>query len=212
MSHRRIYDCSPLLEPGISVFPGDTPLSREVLMDCALGHNITLSTLRTTVHVGTHADAPSHYGAGAKTIEQMELDRYLGPCRVVSARGQRDERVRASDLVTPLDAIAEPRLLIRTDSQPDKRVFNEDFRGIEPALIAAMGERGVRLLGVDTPSVDDASSKDLPAHAACLSADIAILEGLCLEEVPDGVYELIALPLKLAGFDASPVRVVLREL
>lgn len=216
-----IIDISPELSCGIAVFPGDTPLAREVLMDTERGDPITLSTLRSTVHVGSHADAPSHYARGGQTIDQVALARYIGPCAVVGVaervrRVSGGLRVGVNDLIGKkargIDAITQPRVLIKTMTQPDKREFGADFAGIEPALIGALADRGVTTIGVDTPSVDVAASKDLPAHAAFHRHDVVIIEGLVLDHVEPGEYELIALPLKLTGFDASPVRAVLRSL
>jgi arylformamidase len=116
--------------------------------------------------------------------------------------------VQWSDLAQ--EPLAE-RLLVATNSYPDPEVFNEDFAGLAPELIDALSDRGVRLVGIDTPSVDLFSSKDLPAHAACARSGVFILEGVMLDKVPPGLYDLIALPLKLVGFDASPVRAVLRD-
>ena len=104
------------------------------------------------------------------------------------------------------------RVLFATGSYPDPTRFNEDFVALAPEVVDALGARGARLVGIDTPSVDLFDSKDLPTHQACLRHDMAILEGLVLDAVPEGAYELIALPLKLQGFDASPVRAVLRSL
>ncbi len=202
-----IYDISALITDSIAVFPGDTPPTREVLMDMRKGDALTLSTLRSTVHVGAHADAPSHYGAEAPTIEQVDLQRYVGPCQVVRVATSRGA------LLTP-DAInaeiTEPRVLFATGTYPDPSTFNTDFAALSPELIDWLAERDVKLIGVDTPSVDPADSKDLAAHKAFLKNDVYILEGLVLSDVPAGRYELIALPLKLVGFDASPVRAVLR--
>ncbi len=202
-----IYDISPPISDSIAVFPGDTPPTREVLMDMHKGDAITLSTLRSTVHVGAHADAPSHYGADAPTIDQVDLHRYVGPCQVVRVAASRGA------LLSP-DAIhaeiTEPRVLFATGTYPDPGTFNTDFAGLSPGLVDWLAERGVNLAGVDTPSVDPADSKDLPAHKAFLKNDMYILEGLVLSDVPEGLYELIALPLKLVGFDASPIRAVLR--
>lgn len=116
--------------------------------------------------------------------------------------------MRPSDLPSDLGA---PRLLVRTDTFTDPDHFREDFAALHPDLVASCADRGVRLIGIDTPSVDPFSSKDLPAHRAFLARDLAILEGLVLANVPDGLYELIALPLRLDGFDASPVRAILRS-
>jgi arylformamidase len=199
-----IHDISPLISPRLAVWPGDTPPSREILLDIANGDNITLSTLRATVHLGAHADAPSHYGVGP-AIHERDLSLYVGRCRVVRVNVGRGQRVG------PLDVTAE-RVLIATDTFPNPEHFNEDFAGLSVELIESLASRGARLIGIDTPSVDLFASKDLPAHAACLRHDVAILEGLVLRGVPEGEYELIALPLRLEGFDASPVRAVLRTL
>ncbi len=203
----RIYDISPALSPNTAVFPGDTPLTREILLDTANGDPITLSTLHSTVHLGSHADAASHYGNNAPTIDQMPLEHFLGPCRVVEAQ------VKAGESVTPARVQVPPgtaRVLIRTGSQPDKHVFPPDFVPLSVELIDALAEQGVITVGVDTPSVDACDSKELPVHASFLRNKIAIIEGLVLDAVPVGDYELIALPLKLVGFDASPVRAILR--
>lgn len=209
------HDLSPLIDPRLKVWPGDTPPGREVLCDIGRGDNITLSTIRATVHLGSHVDGPNHYSAGAPGVDAWPLDRFWGPCLVVDAPAPRrpgGARLREADLRTPLAALRHARVLLRTGTFPDPTVFNEDFAGLDPALVDAMAARGVQLLGVDTPSVDTFDSKDLPAHGACLRHNIAILEGLVLRDVPPGEYELCALPLKLAGFDASPVRAALRPL
>lgn len=208
----RLIDISPPVGEATEVFPGDTRLTREVLLDMARGDPITLSTLHSTVHIGAHADAPSHYGRDGRTIERMELDRYLGPCVVVEAKVERGERVGVNDLIGGIGAVTEARVLIRTGTQPDKQTFNRDFAALKPELVHALADRGVMTIGIDTPSVDLSDSKDLPAHRAMLERDVAILEGLVLDGVEPGRYELIALPLRLAGFDASPVRAVLRAM
>ncbi|MGE0431479.1 MAG: cyclase family protein [Planctomycetota bacterium] len=206
-----LHDITPPVSPALAVWPGDTPPSREVLCDMKRGDNITLSSLRATVHLGAHVDAPSHYGVDAESIDQRSLDIYVGRCQVVRASGmQRGQRVGMAHLGGA--TISEPRVLIATGSYPDPHRFNEDFCGLEPALVDELHGHGVRLIGIDTPSVDLFSSKDLPAHQRFLANHMAILEGVVLSQVPDGVYELIALPLRLVGFDASPVRAVLREI
>ncbi|MGE3107000.1 MAG: cyclase family protein [Phycisphaerales bacterium] len=217
----RVFDITPAVTPNLAVWPGDTPLSREVLCRQEDGASVTLSTLRATVHLGAHADGPNHYGVGAAGIGERPLDPYIGPCRVVHVPGARGRRVGVADFKQSLDApgtsggatsLDESRVLLRTDSFPDPTNWNPDFAAIEPALIDLLHSRGVRLIGIDTPSVDTQDSKDLPAHRAFLRHDMCILEGLDLRAVPAGVYELIALPLKLIGFDASPVRAILRTI
>jgi arylformamidase len=204
-----LYDLSPEITPALAVWPGDTPPSREVLCDLRSGASVTLSTLRATVHLGAHADAPSHYALDAPGIGERPLDYYLGRCQVVRVPARRGAGIALADVPRP---IVEPRVLFATGTFPDPRRFNEDFAALSPELIDRLHERGVMLVGIDTPSVDLFDSKDLPAHRAVLRHDMAILEGLDLTNVPEGSYELIALPLRLSGFDASPVRAVLRTL
>jgi arylformamidase len=206
---RAIHDITPPVSEALAVWPGDTPPSREVLLDMRRGDNLTLSTLHATVHLGAHADAPSHYRADAPSIDRVELEPYLGRCRVLRVPAERGRRI--GPRVLPDDPL-EPRLLLATGTYSDPTRFDERFAALSTDLVAALCERGVRLVGIDTPSVDLFDSKELPAHKACLDGGLAILEGLVLEGVREGVYELIALPLRLEGFDASPVRAVLREL
>jgi len=204
-----IYDISPPITDRLRVWPGDTPPTREILLDMQRGDNITLSTLRATVHLGAHADAPSHYGADAPTIDQQPLDTYLGPCQVVRVAVPPRTRLDLSMLPGPIRA---QRVLFATGTFPNPEHFSEDFAALDPVLIEHLHRQGVRLIGIDTPSVDLFDSRDLPAHHICLQCGVAILEGLVLKEVPEGTYELIALPLRLVGYDASPVRAVLRTI
>lgn len=204
-----LYDISPPIGDRLAVWPGDTPPRREVLLDLDRGDSVTLSALHATVHLGAHADGPNHYGRGQPAIDSRDLDFYLGACQVVQVEVDRGGLVRRENLRGPILA---PCVLIRTNTFPDSTVFREDFAALAPEFVESLAREGVKLIGIDTPSVDPFSSKDLPAHAAFLRFDMAILEGLVLAEVPDGLYELIALPLRLVGFDASPVRAVLRTL
>ena len=204
-----LFDITPPITTRLAVWPGDTPPTREVLCEIERGATVTLSTLRATVHLGAHADGPNHYGAGARSIERQPLERYLGLCEVVRARIGRGGRVTMHDLARRPTA---PRVLIATETFPDPEQWSEDFAALDPTLVDALADQGVMTIGIDTPSVDLFSSKDLPAHKRFLARDVAILEGLRLGHVPDGTYELIALPLPLVGFDASPVRAVLRTL
>jgi arylformamidase len=204
-----IYDISPPISEHLAVWPGDTPPSREVLLDRKRGDNITLSTLRATVHLGAHADAPSHYSANAPAINERSLDYYIGPCQVMYIRVGRGELIRPDMLPVPIQA---ERVLLATGTFPDPEHFNEDFAAPSPELVVTLHKLGVKLIGIDTPSVDLVDSKDLPSHHAFLRCDMAILEGLVLRDVPAGLYELIALPLRLVGFDASPVRAILKSL
>jgi arylformamidase len=203
-----IFDITPAVSPRLQVWPGDTPPARELLQDMHRGDHITLSTLHATVHLGAHADAPSHYGVDSPTIDECSLDPYLGPCQVLRVHVPRRSCITPDKLSF---AIKAPRLLLATGTYPDPESFNTDFAALAPELVEHLFRQGVRLIGIDTPSVDLFDSKDLPSHRQCLNYDMAILEGLMLKDVPDGLYELIALPLKLVDFDASPVRAILRS-
>ncbi|NBO91268.1 MAG: arylformamidase [Planctomycetia bacterium] len=146
-----------------------------------------------------------HTGNGP-SIDQCDLSRYLGRCQVLRVKVARGQRVGPIS-----QTITAEKVLIATDTYPSpEEQFAEDFAALSVEMIAALAAQGVHLIGIDTPSVDLFASKDLPAHAACLNYDIAILEGLVLSQVPEGEYELIALPLRLEGYDASPVRAILR--
>lgn len=206
-----IYDITPPVTPGLGVWPGDTPATREVLMQIERGDTVTLSTLRTTVHLGAHADAPLHYGAGAAAIEQRALDFYIGKCHVLHVSVPRGTRVTPA-MVAAAGGVKAPRVLLGTGTFPNPEQWNNDFAALSPELVDELHRAGVRLIGIDTPSVDLMDSKDLPAHKRFLANDMAILEGLVLADVPAGIYELIAPPLRLVGFDASPVRALLRTI
>lgn len=208
--HPIIIDISPLISARTAVWPGDEPFSRSVALDMHQGHNLTLSGIRTTVHIGAHADAPNHYRADGASIDQVDLTAYIGPCEVIDCRAPRDGLILPEHCAAAL-ARGARRLLFRTLTQPDPEQFNTDFAAFSPAAMQAMGAAGVLLVGIDTASVDPFNSKDLPAHQVLAQFGMRNLEGLDLRQVSPGHYELIALPLKLADCDASPVRAVLRR-
>jgi arylformamidase len=229
MSLVTLFDITPPIGPKLAAWPGDTPASREVLMDMARDDNVTLSTLRATVHLGAHADGPNHYGKDAPAIDERSLDYYLGPCQVIRVDVARATRITVEmlpDAIRQLPAVSgndlasraerpihlPPRVLFATGTFPDPQNWNGDFAALSVELIDFLHERGVITVGIDTPSVDLFDSKDLPAHKAILRHNMSILEGLVLKDVPEGTYELIALPLPLVGFDASPVRAILRTI
>ncbi len=198
-----LIDISPTLHPGVAVWPGDVAFRREVALSMAEGANLELSSITTTVHVGAHTDAPSHYVLGGPGIAERSLEFYYGPCQVIDAPGS--GRIQPSEV----DAVRAIRVLFRTGSFPDPNHFNPDFRSLSPELVDTLAAQGVRLVGLDTPSVDPFECKALKAHNAIARADMAILEGVVLDHVEPGLYTLVAFPLKLAEADASPVRAVL---
>jgi arylformamidase len=213
-AHEVLFDLSPVISESLPVWPGDNAFSREVLLDTEKGANITLSTIRTTVHLGSHADGSNHYATAAEGgvgINAMPLEHYLGPCTVVQASGLAHGRRLTPADFPALASLRTPRVLLKTGTFPDPTRWNPDFAGLSVELIEALAARGVLTIGVDTPSVDLQDSKDLPAHRAILRHRIAILEGLVLRDVPPGEYDLSAAPLKIKDADASPVRAVLRR-
>ncbi len=161
------------------------------------------------MHLGAHADGPNHYGKDSPAIHERSLEYYLGPCQVIRIKAERGKRIMPSMVQ---DTVSQKRVLFASGTYTDPTRFTEDFAALSPELVDWLADQGVITVGIDTPSVDLFSSKDLPAHHAVLRQDMAILEGLALRDIPAGVYELISLPLRLVGFDASPVRAVLRSL
>ncbi len=174
----------------------------------AAGAHLDLSAVHTTVHLGAHADAPSHFGAAAEGIDRVDLSPYLGACEVMEVAVPFGARLFPQDLPRSPRA---PRVLFRTNTFPDPDHWNEDFASLSPELIEVLHNQGVVLVGIDTPSVDPMSSKALESHQALLRTGIRNLEGLVLGGLQEGLYTLIALPLKLKDADASPVRAVLVE-
>lgn len=206
----RIWDISQTLRPGLPVWPGDTPFAKGRRWTQGSGSPVTVSYFTTTVHAGAHADAPLHYSARGESAADVPLDAYLGPCRLIDARGERGAITAAFVARAVVDP--PPRVLFRTYDHFPTWEWKSDFTVVEAHAIRALAALGVRLIGLDSPSLDPQDSKTMDAHHAVLAADMRVLEGLVLDEVPLGDYELIALPLKLEGLDASPVRAVLREL
>ncbi|MEQ1502839.1 MAG: cyclase family protein [Myxococcota bacterium] len=202
----RLVDISPILSARVAVWPGDVPFSRTINESIAAGANIDLSSITTTVHVGAHTDAPSHYVGDGATIDRRPLDLYFGPCQVIDAPVGRGERVLPEHLYGPIRA---PRVLFRTGTFPDPDRFDEDFAALSPALIEVLAAQGVVLVGIDTPSIDLCHDREILTHHAVARHDLAVLEGIVLAHVDPGIYELVAFPLKIEGADASPVRAVL---
>lgn len=206
----RIWDISPTVYDASPVFPGDQPFRADWTFRIGPGCPVNVARLTLSPHTGAHADAPLHYAEGGVAAGDLDLAPYLGRCRVVHAVGARPV-VTWDEVAAAVGDAPPPRVLVRTyDRQPDD--WDDGFAGLDAGLVDALAERGVRLVGVDTASLDPADSKTLDAHHAAARGDVRILENLLLDEVAAGDYELIALPLKLATADAAPVRAVLREL
>ncbi len=203
-----LIDISPLVDADLSVWPGDTRFSATDLLRIEQGASVHLSTITLSCHTGAHADAPCHYLAGAESIAEVPLDRYLGPCLLADVR-PRNHAVAPRD-VEGLDLAGVRRLLLRTRERGDRTRFPDPLTCLTVELVEWLARHDVVLVGTDSPSMDRFDSKDLPCHKALYRNGIANLECLMLDGVPCGRYELIALPLRLAGRDASPVRAVLR--
>ena len=201
-----LIDISPLVTHRLQVWPGDVPYRHEESLDIARGDNLTLGAVQTTLHVGAHADAPRHYVADGQDIGSRDLSLYYGTCQVLAVSAPRGGRLRPTHLGT---AIVAPRVLFKTGSLPDPEDWNRDFNSLSPELVDFLAAAGVRLVGIDTPSIDPFDDKRLESHQAVAKHDMGVLEGLVLEHVEPGRYLLVALPLRLAGADASPVRAAL---
>jgi arylformamidase len=206
---KRLWDISPSVAPGFPVFPGDEPFSLRWMQAIGPSCPINVSALTMSPHTGSHADAPLHYDPLGASIGEVPLQTYLGPCRVIHAIGA-GALVRPDDLAPHLRD-APPRVLLRTYGAVPEG-WDPAFTAVAPAAVDLLHANGVRLVGIDTPSLDPEQSKSLDSHQRLRAHGIAVLEGLLLDDVPPGDYELIALPLKWHGVDASPVRAVLREL
>jgi arylformamidase len=205
----KLWDISPAIGPGFPVFPGDTPFAQRWTWTLDERCLVNVSELTLSPHTGAHTDAPLHYDASGASIAEVDLATYLGPCRVVHAIGVgalvRPEHVLSRLQDTP------PRVLLRTYARAPTD-WDAAFTAIAPDTVDVLHGHGVRLIGIDTPSLDLEASKTLDSHQCVRRHGMAILEGIVLDDVAEGDYELIALPLKIAGCDASPVRAVLREL
>ncbi|HEX9109208.1 MAG TPA: cyclase family protein [Longimicrobiales bacterium] len=204
----RIIDISQPLGATTPEWPGDAPFRLAWTMRRERGDSVNVAEIASTVHIGTHADGPGHTLDGRPAIGSVALEPYLGPAVVVHADGA--SALQAA-LLDGLDLERTPRVLLRarTPAQAAASGFQRDFAALTPGLARALVERGARLVGTDSPSVDPFDSKDLEAHGILTGGGVAILENLALQDVPEGEYTLIALPLKLVDADSSPVRAVL---
>ncbi|WP_144162936.1 arylformamidase [Paraburkholderia sp. BCC1885] len=207
---KTFWDITPAIDAATPVWPGDTPVGIERVWRMEAGSPVNVARLTLSPHTGAHTDAPLHYDAGGAAIGAVPLDAYLGPCRVIHCIG-------AAPLVTP-EQVAHalqdlpPRVLLRTYERAPTAAWDSAFCAVAPQTIDLLAAHGVKLIGIDTPSLDPQDSKTMDAHHRIRAHRMAILEGIVLDEVAPGDYELIALPLKFATLDASPVRAVLRAL
>lgn len=205
-----IRDITQPLRAGTPAWPGDTAFSADRTWTHGPGCPVNVSRFQASTHAGTHADAPLHYDPHGQPIDAVVLDAYIGPARVVDLRGQGP--LVTSAMIEPALAAPPARILLRTYDRFPHDAWTDAFMAVSAAAIERMAARGVVLIGTDAPSLDPQDSKTMDAHLAVRAAGMAILEGLVLDGVPAGDYELVALPMKLEGLDAAPVRAVLRDL
>lgn len=205
---RRLVDISQPVDASVACWPGDTPFHSEWVAHIDDGAPVTVSRLTTSPHNGTHADAPLHFLSGGATIGEVDVGKYVGPCRVVERLGSgplteaevRRWRVRAGE-----------RILVRTRRRVDPRKFPARFAHLTGASAAILAGAGAALFGIDTPSVDHRDSRTMDAHRALLAGGVAILENLDLTRAAPGRWRLVAPPLRFTRLDASPVRALLER-
>jgi arylformamidase len=210
MNDKRVWDISPPVHAGSPVFPGDAAYQQQWAATIEPGCPVNVSTLTLSPHTGAHADAPLHYDPQGTPIGQIDLTPYLGRCRVIHAIGVRPlvEWRHLEHALADLPA----RVLVRTYQRMPVDRWDPNLAAYAPETIERLAGLGVKLVGIDTASIDPADSKELASHQVIRRCDIRVLENLVLDDVAEGDYELIALPLKLVTADASPVRAVLREI
>ena len=204
-----LWDISPVISPDLPVWPGDTRFAASGTWDIADSCPVKVSRISLSTHTGAHCDAPSHYEQQGLSIDAVPLDAYLGACRVIHCVGTLVVEPRHIEHALQ---DAPPRVLLRTYLNAPQTEWDPDFASVAATTITLLAQHGVKLIGIDTPSLDPQDSKTLDAHHAVHTHRMAILEGIVLDAIAEGDYELIALPLKLRGMDASPVRAILRSL
>lgn len=207
---RQLWDISPAITPATPVFPGDTPYSQQWCATIGPGCPVNVSAITMSPHVGAHADAPLHYDAQGASMGEVDLAPFLGPCRVIHAIGC-GPLVQWQHIQHAITPDLPARVLVRTYAQAPT-TWDDDLAGYAPETVQQLADLGVQLIGIDTASIDPATSKTLDSHMVIRARGLRVLENLVLDDVPEGDYELIALPLKLSHADASPVRAVLRAL
>jgi arylformamidase len=202
----KIYDITKMINTSLALWPGDQSYSRHestYQLNDMTGHS---SWMTASLHTGTHVDAHYHYSADGLTIDHHDLSRYIGRCQVIDVTHAKGDHIEVCDIRVPITAA---RVLFKTSNHTDATKWSDDFKGLSVALIHWLSEKNVGVIGIDTPSVDIFGIEDLKSHKAFYACDLYNIEGLILNDVPEGYYNLIALPLKIEGADGSMVRAVL---
>ena len=204
-----LVDISPSLRVGMGVFPGDAAFATSQTFAIGPDCPVNVASIAMSTHCGAHVDAPLHYDPAGASIDMLDLGDFIGPARVIEARGE-GPLCRFEEIASALDG-APPRLLFKLMGGGDELAWPTGFRALAPETVERLAQLATRLIGVDVPSIDPETSKSLPSHMVCRRHGLRIVENLVLASVAPGDYELIALPLKLEGLDAAPVRAVLRR-
>ncbi|MEN9996632.1 MAG: Kynurenine formamidase [Pseudomonadota bacterium] len=207
---KKIWDISPPIDASSPVFPGDTPFQLNWSAQISENCPVNVSAITLSPHVGSHADAPLHYDPAGLAIGQVDLHTFLGPCRVIHAIGV-GALITMQHLDPQLQDLPE-RILVKTYEKFPLEQFDTQLTAFAPETLIALADLGVKLIGIDSASIDPADSKTLASHQVIRQRNMRVLENLQLDDIQEGDYELIALPLKLMSADASPVRAILREL
>ncbi|WNB92994.1 arylformamidase [Bacillus sp. NEB1478] len=205
----RFIDISMPLYNGVPGWPGDTPFSFELAWTKEQSGSVNVGKLEMSTHTGTHIDAPFHFDGDGKRVFDLPIELYSGPAIVIDVSGEQE--ITLNSIKEKLKT-GTKRVLFKTNCWSDRTTFPEKIVPVMPEIVPFLKDCGVGLLGVDMPSVDHLDSKELDAHHTLHEHHIHILEGLVLDDVAEGEYELIALPLALKEADGSPVRAILREL
>jgi arylformamidase len=207
---KKIWDISPPIDANSPVFPGDTSFQLKWTAEISPQCPVNVSAITLSPHVGSHADAPLHYDPSGAAIGQVDLQTFIGPCRVIHAMAA-GPLITLQDLAHKLEDLPE-RVLVRTYAQFPEHAFDSHLKAFAPQTLTVLADLGVKLVGIDTASIDPADSKTLDSHQIIRKRNMRVLENLQLDHIEEGDYELIALPLKFMSADASPVRAILREL
>lgn len=204
----KIHDITHLMNEDIAVWPGDTKFERNESMFIKSGDSCNVSSMKLSMHVGTHVDSHYHYHENGASVDKHYLENYIGECQVIHVMHAEGKYIQPSDIKVP---ITEKRVILRTKETSNANVWDSNFKALSTELIEFFNDQGVILVGTDAPSVDLFDSKDLSTHNVFYKYDIYNIESLKLDDIKEGTYELIALPLKIEGSDGSPVRAVLLE-
>jgi arylformamidase len=207
---KKIWDISPPIDASSPVFPGDTPFQLNWSAQISEHCPVNVSAITLSPHVGSHADAPLHYDPAGLAIGQVDLHTFIGPCRVIHAIGV-GALITMQHLDHQLQDLPE-RILVKTYEKFPLEKFDTLLTAFAPETLIALADLGVKMVGIDSASIDPADSKTLASHQVIRQRNMRVLENLQLDDIQEGDYELIALPLKLMSADASPVRAILREL